>query len=59
VARDWRLARLKTAAAERNGAPLEIGNIIERKLTKGIEAGMQDADWSAFYEITRREAGLA
>ncbi len=50
--------RLMLATAERNGAPLEIGNIIERKLRKGIEAGMQDADWSAFYEITRREAGL-
>lgn len=50
---------LMLATAERNGAPLEIGNIVERKLRKGIEAGMQDADWSAFYEITRREAGLA
>jgi 3-hydroxyisobutyrate dehydrogenase-like beta-hydroxyacid dehydrogenase len=51
--------RFMLATAERNGAPLEIGNIVERKLRKGIEAGMQDADWSAFYEITRREAGLA
>jgi 3-hydroxyisobutyrate dehydrogenase-like beta-hydroxyacid dehydrogenase len=51
--------RFMLATAERNGAPLEIGAIVERKLTKGIEAGMQDADWSAFYEITRREAGLA
>jgi 3-hydroxyisobutyrate dehydrogenase-like beta-hydroxyacid dehydrogenase len=51
--------RLMLSTAESNGAPLEIGNIVERKLKKGIEAGMEDADWSAFYEITRREAGLA
>jgi 3-hydroxyisobutyrate dehydrogenase-like beta-hydroxyacid dehydrogenase len=50
--------QLMLAAAEGNGAQLEIGNIVERKLRKGIEAGMEDADWSAFYEITRREAGL-
>jgi 3-hydroxyisobutyrate dehydrogenase-like beta-hydroxyacid dehydrogenase len=50
---------LMLATAERNGAPLEIGNIIERKLRNGIEAGLQDSDWSAFYEITRRKAGLA
>jgi hypothetical protein len=46
------------ATAEGNGVQLETGNIVERKLRKGIEAGMEDADWSAFYEITRREAGL-
>jgi 3-hydroxyisobutyrate dehydrogenase-like beta-hydroxyacid dehydrogenase len=50
--------RLMLATAERNGVQLETGNIVERKLRKGIEAGMEDADWSAFYEITRREAGL-
>jgi len=50
--------RLMLAAAKENGAQLETGNIVERKLRKGIEAGMVDADWSAFYEITRREAGL-
>jgi 3-hydroxyisobutyrate dehydrogenase-like beta-hydroxyacid dehydrogenase len=50
--------RLILATAEANGVQLEIGNIVERKLRKGIEAGMGDADWSAFYEITRQEAGL-
>ena len=44
--------------AEENSTQLETANIVERKLRKGIEAGMEDADWSAFYEITRREAGL-
>jgi 3-hydroxyisobutyrate dehydrogenase-like beta-hydroxyacid dehydrogenase len=50
--------RLMLATAEENGVQLETGNIVERKLRKGIEAGMGDADWSAFYEVTRREAGL-
>jgi 3-hydroxyisobutyrate dehydrogenase-like beta-hydroxyacid dehydrogenase len=50
--------RLMLATAEANGIQLETANIVERKLRKGIEAGMEDADWSAFYEITRREAGL-
>lgn len=40
------------------GAPLEIAKIVERKMAKGIEAGMEAADWSGFYEISRREAGL-
>lgn len=47
---------LSTAGAV--GVDLEIGKIIERKLLDGIEDGMEEADWSAFYEITRREAGL-
>ena len=51
--------RLMLSAADAKGVSLETGRIIERKLKKGIEAGMEDADWSAFYEITRREAGLA
>ncbi len=51
--------RLMLSAADANGIALETGRIIERKLKKGIEAGMEDTDWSAFYEITRREAGLA
>ena len=51
--------RLMLSTADANDIPLEIGSIVERKLKKGIEAGMADADWSAFYEITRREVGLA
>jgi hypothetical protein len=46
------------STADANGISLETGSIVERKVRKGIEAGMEDADWSAFYEITRREAGL-
>lgn len=51
--------RLMLSTADKVGADLEIGMIIERKLQAGISAGMEETDWSAFYEITRREAGLA
>lgn len=51
--------QLMMAAAGEVGAKLEIGAIVERKLKSGIEAGMGDVDWSAFYEITRREASLS
>jgi 3-hydroxyisobutyrate dehydrogenase-like beta-hydroxyacid dehydrogenase len=50
--------RLAITAAADAGARLEIGPIVERKLAKGVEEGMGERDWSAFYEITRREAGL-
>ena len=50
--------QLMLAAAGQVGTNLEIGAIVERKLKSGIEAGMGDADWSAFYEITRHESSL-
>lgn len=48
---------LNTAAAA--GANLEMGKIAERKLKAGVAAGMEETDWSAIYEITRKEAGLS
>ncbi len=50
--------RLMLSTAEKVGADLEIGMIVERKLHAGVSAGMEETDWSAIYEITRREAGL-
>lgn len=50
--------QLMLSTAKQAGASLEVGAIIERKLKAGIAAGMQEVDWSATYEITRREAGL-
>jgi 3-hydroxyisobutyrate dehydrogenase-like beta-hydroxyacid dehydrogenase len=50
--------QLMQQTAESIGAPLEICSIVARKLKSGIEAGMGEADWSAFYEISRREASL-
>ncbi len=51
--------RLMLATAADAGAPLEIGRIVERKLAQGVADGMGETDWSALYEVTRREAGLA
>ena len=51
--------QLMLETADSAGVNLEIGTIVERKLKSGIEAGMSEADWSAFYEITRREASLS
>ncbi|MCJ7782038.1 MAG: hypothetical protein MUQ27_14565, partial [Acidimicrobiia bacterium] len=50
--------QLMLASAESAGVSLDIGEVAERKLLAGIAAGMGEADWSAIYEITRREAGL-
>ncbi len=50
--------QLAMSAAVDVGAKLEIAPIVERKLVKGIEEGMGEVDWSAIYELTRREAGL-
>jgi 3-hydroxyisobutyrate dehydrogenase-like beta-hydroxyacid dehydrogenase len=51
--------QLMLASAKGAGVKLDIGEVAERKLRAGIEAGMGEADWSAIYEITRREAGLS
>ena len=50
--------RMMLATAAGVGAQLEIGKIVERKLASSIESGMAEMDWSAIYELTRRESGL-
>ena len=50
--------RLMLSTASDVNAPLEVGKIIERKLAAGVDSGMGETDWSAIYEISRREAGL-
>lgn len=50
---------LMLATADAVGAPLEMGQLVNRKLKAGLTAGMEEADWSAIYEITRQEAGLS
>jgi 3-hydroxyisobutyrate dehydrogenase-like beta-hydroxyacid dehydrogenase len=50
--------RMMMSTANEVGARLEIGTIVERKLASGIESGMAETDWSAIYELTRRESGL-
>jgi 3-hydroxyisobutyrate dehydrogenase-like beta-hydroxyacid dehydrogenase len=50
--------QLMLASAESVGVSLDIGEVAVRKLLAGVAEGMGEADWSAIYEITRREAGL-
>jgi 3-hydroxyisobutyrate dehydrogenase-like beta-hydroxyacid dehydrogenase len=50
---------LMLATADSVGVSLEMGEIVDRKLKAGIAAGMGETDWSAIYEISRREAGLS
>lgn len=50
--------RLMLAGAKSAHVSLDIGEIAERKLQEGVATGWGEADWSAIYEITRREAGL-
>ena len=50
--------KLMLGTAAGVGADLEIGRIVERKIKACIDLGMEETDWSAFYEISRREAGL-
>ncbi len=50
--------RLMLSTADAVGAGLEIGRLVERKLAYGVANGMEEADWSAIYEITRSEYGL-
>jgi 3-hydroxyisobutyrate dehydrogenase-like beta-hydroxyacid dehydrogenase len=50
--------KLMQAAAGEMGVGLEIGDIARRKMEAAVAAGMVDTDWSATYEITRRDFGL-
>ncbi len=50
--------KLMQAAAGEMGVALEIGDIARRKMEAAVAAGMVDTDWSATYEITRRNFGL-
>src|SRR5208282_1114995 len=47
---------LSTAAAA--GAKLDIGELVERNLSRGVDDGMGEQDWSSFHEIARKRAGL-
>ena len=49
--------RLMLDQAAKHGAELDIGKIIDGKMTKYVEMGHQDEDWMAFTEVTRLRAG--
>ncbi len=50
---------LMLQAAKEVGATLEIGEIINGKMEIALNGGMENRDWSAVSEISRRNAGLA
>lgn len=50
--------QLMLDASEAEGASLEYGEIIKRKLVEGIDKGMGAKDWSGIYEVTRIHADL-
>lgn len=51
--------RLMLASASEAGVALEIGQVVERKMLTAIATGLEAADWSAIYEVTRHESGLS
>ena len=50
--------KLMLDAADEVGVDFAIGQVVRRKLEKGIASGMGDDDWSAISQVTRAEAGL-
>jgi 3-hydroxyisobutyrate dehydrogenase-like beta-hydroxyacid dehydrogenase len=50
--------RLMLDAAEREGCPLDIAEVMEGKLAECVELGLGDADWSVVQRVTRERAGL-
>ncbi len=45
-------------AFTRVGVAPEIANVVKNRFTAALANNMQDMDWSAVYEIVRRDAGL-
>ena len=47
---------LSTAAQA--GTKLDVGELVERNLSMGVDAGMGEQDWSSIHELARKKAGL-
>lgn len=45
-------------AFARVGVAPEIGNVVKSRFTSALANNMKDLDWSAIYEIVRRDAGI-
>lgn len=50
--------RMMLEASRAFGVAFDIGTVVERKMSQAMQLGMENDDWSAFSEITRRDAGL-
>jgi len=49
---------LMVNAATEQGVHWDFAEVIQRKMTRGIEMGLGQRDWSSVYDVTRTEAGL-
>ena len=50
--------RLMLSTAAEAGIKLDVGELVERNLSMGVDAGMGEQDWSSIHEIARKKAGL-
>lgn len=50
---------LMVEAAKAQGVHWDFAETIQGKMTRGLEMGLGEKDWSSIYEVTRAEAGLA
>lgn len=51
--------RLMLQASAQAGVAFEIARVVERKMLRAIEQGLEKSDWSGITVITRQESGLA
>ena len=49
---------LMVNAAAEQAVHWDFAEVIQRKMTHGIEMGLGERDWSSVYDVTRAEAGL-
>ena len=49
---------LMVNAATEQGVHWDFAETIQRKMTRGIEMGLGQRDWSSVYDVTRADAGL-
>ena len=50
--------RLMLSTAAEAGTKLDVGELVERNLSMGVDAGMGEQDWSSIHELARKKAGL-
>ncbi len=50
--------KLMVNAANNAGVHWEFAEVVQRKMTRGLEMELGQRDWSSVYDVTRAEAGL-
>jgi 3-hydroxyisobutyrate dehydrogenase-like beta-hydroxyacid dehydrogenase len=50
--------RLMLSMAAEVGIKLDVGELVERNLSMGVDAGMGEQDWSSIHELARKRAGI-